>query len=278
MSPDDHYQDMKRIISTAMTSARRLNVIMPFLYESRQHLRSGRESLACALALQEPTAMGAENIITFDAHDPRVQNAIPLLGFESVMPAYQFIKAIVENEKDLHFDKDHMMMISPDEGAMRRVVYFASILGLNAGMFYKRRDYTRIEDGRNPIIAHEFLGQDLEGMDAILVDDMISSGDSVLEVARELKARKCGRLFVFATFGLFTNGLEKFDRACEEGLIDRIYTTNLIYQMPELADRGWYVSVDMSRYIALLIDTLNHNDSISGLLDPSERIHELIGK
>ncbi|MCR5538573.1 MAG: ribose-phosphate pyrophosphokinase [Lachnospiraceae bacterium] len=278
LSPDDHFQNLKRVIAAVGGKARRINVIMPFLYESRQHLRSGRESLDCALALQELADMGVENIITFDAHDPRVQNAIPLLGFESVMPAYQFIKALVENEKDLHFDKDHMMMISPDEGAMRRVVYFASILGLNAGMFYKRRDYTRIEDGRNPIIAHEFLGQDLEGMDAVLVDDMISSGDSVLEVARELKARKCGRLFVFATFGLFTNGLEKFDRACEEGLIDRIYTTNLIYQMPELADRGWYVSVDMSRYIALLIDTLNHNDSISGLLDPSERIHELIGK
>jgi len=278
LSPDDHFQNLKRVIAAVGGKARRINVIMPFLYESRQHLRSGRESLDCALALQELADMGVENIITFDAHDPRVQNAIPLLGFESVMPAYQFIKSIVENEKDLHFDKDHMMMISPDEGAMRRVVYFASILGLNAGMFYKRRDYTRIEDGRNPIIAHEFLGQDLEGMDAILVDDMISSGDSVLEVARELKARKCGRLFVFATFGLFTNGLEKFDRACEEGLIDRIYTTNLIYQMPELADRNWYVSVDMSRYIALLIDTLNHNDSISGLLDPSERIHELIGK
>ena len=278
LSPDDHFQNLKRVIAAVGGKARRINVIMPFLYESRQHLRSGRESLDCALALQELADMGVENIITFDAHDPRVQNAIPLLGFESVMPAYQFIKAIVENEKDLQFDKDHMMMISPDEGAMRRVVYFASILGLNAGMFYKRRDYTRIEDGRNPIIAHEFLGQDLEGMDAILVDDMISSGDSVLEVARELKARKCGRLFVFATFGLFTNGLEKFDRAYEEGLIDRIYTTNLIYQMPELADRNWYVSVDMSRYIALLIDTLNHNDSISGLLDPSERIHELIGK
>ena len=276
LSPDDHFQNLKRVIAAIGGKARRINVIMPFLYESRQHRRTQRESLDCAMALQELVDMGVSNILTFDAHDPRVQNAIPLSGFETVLPAYQFIKAIVETEKDLKIDKDHMIVISPDEGAMGRVVYFTSVLGLDAGMFYKRRDYTQVVDGRNPIVAHEYLGRDLAGMDTIIIDDMISSGDSMLEVARELKARNCGRIFACSTFGLFTNGLEKFDRAYEEGLIDRVYTTNLIYQMPELAGREWYVSVEMSRYIALLIDTLNHDESISMLLNPSEKIKELL--
>lgn len=278
MSPDDHFSDLKRIIMAAAGKARRINVIMPFLYESRQYKRNGRESLDCALALHELVNMGVENIITFDAHDPRVQNAIPLKGFETVQPIYQFIKAILAAEPELRVDAEHMMVISPDEGGMSRAIYFANMLGLDVGMFYKRRDYTRLVGGRNPIVAHEFLGADVAGKDVIVVDDMISSGESVQDVARELKRRKAGKVFICGTFGLFTNGLTRFDRYYEEGLIDRVFTTNLVYQSPELLSRPYYVSVEMSKYIALLIDSLNHDTSISELLQPSERIHRVLEK
>ena len=276
MSPDDHYQDLKRIIAAVGGKARRITVIMPFLYESRQHKRSGRESLDCALALQELTDMGVDNIITFDAHDPRVQNAIPLKGFETVQPAYQFIKYLTRNVSDITFDSDHMMIISPDEGGTHRAVYFANVLGLDVGMFYKRRDYTKIVNGRNPIVAHEFLGSSVEGKDVFIIDDMISSGESMLDVAKELKARKAKRVFLASTFGLFTNGLEKFDEAYEAGLIDKVLTTNVIYQTPELLSKPYYINVDMSKYIALIIDTLNHDASISKLLDPVDRIQKLL--
>ena len=266
MSPDDHYQDLKRVIAAVGGKARRITVIMPYLYESRQHKRTARESLDCALALQELVGMGVDNIITFDAHDPRVQNAIPLNGFETVQPAYQFVKGLLRNVKDLQIDSGHMMVISPDEGGMKRAIYIANVLGLDMGMFYKRRDYTRIENGRNPIVAHEFLGSSVEGKDVIIIDDMISSGDSILETAAALKQRSAGKIFVFSTFGLFTGGLEKFDRAYESGLISRILTTNLIYQTPELLEREWYINCDMSKYVAYIIDTLNHDSSISDLL------------
>ncbi len=278
MSPDDHYQDLKRVIAAAGGKARRITVIMPFLYESRQHKRSTRESLDCALALQELTNMGVENIITFDAHDPRVQNAIPLSGFETVQPAYQFIKNLCKHVKDLHFDSEHMMVISPDEGGMSRAIYIANVLGLDVGMFYKRRDYAHIVDGRNPIVAHEFLGSDVEGKDMIIIDDMISSGESMIDVASELKERKAKRIFCFTTFGLFTSGLERFDKACADGIITKVLTTNLVYQSPELLQRDWYISCDMSKYIAYLIDTLNHDVSISDLLVPNERIQALMEK
>ena len=278
MSPDDHYQDLKRIIAAVGGKARRITVIMPFLYESRQHKRTARESLDCALALQELVKMGVDNIITFDAHDPRVQNAIPLHGFETIQPAYQFIKSLLRNVKDLNIDSDHMMVISPDEGGMGRAIYIANVLGLDMGMFYKRRDYTKIVNGRNPIVAHEFLGTSVEGKDMIIIDDMISSGESMLEVAAALKARKANKIFVFSTFGLFTNGLEKFDEAYEKGLIDRVLTTNLIYQPQELLDKPWYINCDMSKYIAYIIDTLNHDQSISDLLIPSERIQDVVNK
>ena len=278
MSPDDHYQDLKRIIAAVGGKARRITVIMPFLYESRQHKRTTRESLDCALALQELTSMGVDNIITFDAHDPRVQNAIPLSGFETVSPTYQFIKGLLKHVKDLTIDSDHMMVISPDEGGMGRAIYMANVLGLDMGMFYKRRDYTQIVDGRNPIVAHEFLGSSVEGKDVIVIDDMISSGESVLEVAAELKARKAKRVFICATFGLFTNGLSKFDIAYEDGLIAGVLTTNLIYQTPELLQRPYYINCDMSKYIAYIIDTLNHDASISDLLNPSDRIQAAIAK
>lgn len=278
MSPDDHYQDLKRVIAAVGGKARRITVIMPFLYESRQHRRSTRESLDCALALQELTHMGVESIITFDAHDPRVQNAIPLNSFETVQPTYQFIKALLKNVPDIQMNADHLMVISPDEGALGRAVYYANVLGIDAGMFYKRRDYTRIVDGRNPIIAHEFLGADLEGKDVIIVDDMISSGESMIDVATELKRRKANRIFVAATFGLFTNGMECFDKAVESGLIYRVLTTNLVYQPQEVLSRDYYISVDMSKYIALLIDTLNHDQSISEFLNPAERIHDVLRK
>ena len=278
MSPDDHYQDLKRIIAAVGGKARRITVIMPFLYESRQHKRSTRESLDCAIALQELVAMGVDNIITFDAHDPRVQNAIPLSGFETVQPSYQFIKGLLSNVSDLKINSDNMMVISPDEGGMGRAIYIANVLGLDMGMFYKRRDYTRIVNGRNPIVAHEFLGSDVEGKDVIIIDDMISSGDSVLEVASELKARKVGRIFVFSTFGLFTNGLKKFDDAYERGLISKVLTTNLIYQTPDLLAKEWYISCDLSKYIAFIVDTLNHDQSISDLLNPSDRIQKLVQK
>lgn len=276
MSPDDHFQDLKRVIAAAGGKARRITVIMPFLYEGRQHKRTSRESLDCALALQELVNMGVDNIITFDAHDPRVQNAIPLNGFETVQPAYQFIKAIFHEIDDLQIDSDHMMVISPDEGGMGRAVYFANVLGLDMGMFYKRRDYTKIVDGRNPIVAHEFLGSSVEGKDVIIVDDMISSGESMQDVAAELKRRKARKVFIFSTFGLFTNGLEGFDKFYKEGLIDRILTTNLVYQSPELLSRDYYTSVDMSKYIALIIDNLNHDASLSDLLNPTGRINRLL--
>lgn len=272
MSPDDHYQNLKRIIAAVGGKAKRINVIMPFLYESRQHKRSSRESLDCALALQELTHMGVDNIITFDAHDPRVQNAIPLSGFETVRPTYQFVKGLLDRYDDLIIDSDHMMAISPDEGATERAVYLANVLNLDMGMFYKRRDYTRVINGRNPIVAHEFLGSSVEGKDVIILDDMISSGDSILDVAKQLKSRNAKRIFAAATFGLFTNGLDKFDEAYESGLIDGVLTTNLIYQTPELLSRPYYINCDMSKYVALMIDTLNHDGSISDILDPSERI------
>ncbi len=276
MSPDDHYQNLKRVIAAIGGKARRINVIMPFLYESRQHKRSSRESLDCALALQELVRMGVDNIITFDAHDPRVQNAIPLSGFETVRPTYQFVKGLLRTHKDLKIDSDHMMAISPDEGATERAVYLANVLNLDMGMFYKRRDYTKIVDGRNPIVAHEFLGSSVEGKDVIILDDMISSGDSILDVAKQLKNRKAKRIFAAATFGLFTNGLSKFDKAYEEGLIDGILTSNLIYQTPELLKRPYYINCDMSKYIALMIDTLNHDGSINSILNPSERIVDIV--
>ena len=278
MSPDDHYQDLKRIIAAVGGKARRITVIMPFLYESRQHKRTGRESLDCAMALQEMTSMGVDNIITFDAHDPRVQNAIPLHGFETIQPAYQFIKGLLKNVKGLTIDSDHMMVISPDEGGMSRAIYLANVLGLDMGMFYKRRDYTKIVNGRNPIVAHEFLGSSVEGKDVIIVDDMISSGESVLEVAANLKSRKANKIFVFSSFGLFTSGLDRFDKAYQEGTIYRVLTTNLIYQTPELLTREWYISCDLSKYIAYIIDTLNHDTSISDLLVPNERIQKIVNK
>ncbi|HKM35569.1 MAG TPA: ribose-phosphate pyrophosphokinase [Lachnospiraceae bacterium] len=278
MSPDDHYQDLKRIIAAVGGKARRITVIMPFLYESRQHKRTSRESLDCALALQELVHMGVDNIITFDAHDPRVQNAIPLNGFETVQPAYQFVKGLLRNVKNLQIDSDHMMAISPDEGGMNRAIYIANVLGLDMGMFYKRRDYTKIVNGRNPIVAHEFLGTSVEGKDMIIIDDMISSGESILEVANALKERKANNIFVFATFGLFTNGLDKFDSAYEKGIITKVLTTNLIYQTPELLSRDWYINCDMSKYVAYIIDTLNHDSSISDLLNPNVRIQNVVNK
>ena len=278
MSPDDHYADLKRIIAAVGGKARRITAIIPFLYESRQHKRTARESLDCALALQELTAMGVDNIITFDAHDPRVQNAIPLKGFETVQPAYQFIKGILREVKDLKIDSEHMMIISPDEGGTNRAVYLANVLGLDMGMFYKRRDYSKIVDGRNPIVAHEILGSSVEGKDVIIIDDMISSGESMIDVATELKKRKANRIFVVATFGLFTNGLERFDKAVADGTIYKVVTTNLTYQTPELLAKPYYINCDMSKYIAYIIDTLNHDSSISDLLNPYDRIQRLVAK
>ncbi len=276
MSPDDHYQDLKRIIAAVGGKARRITVIMPFLYESRQHKRNTRESLDCAIALQELVSMGVDNIITFDAHDSRVQNAIPLSGFETIQPTYQFVKGLLKYEKDLKIDSDHMMIISPDEGGMGRAIYMANVLGLDIGMFYKRRDYTQVVNGRNPIISHEFLGSSVAGKDVIVIDDMISSGDSVIDVASQLKKRNAGRIFVAATFGLFTNGFAQFDKAYEDGIIHRVLTTNLVYQSPELLEKPYYINCDMSKYIAYIIDTLNHDISISDLLNPSERIRQLV--
>lgn len=278
MSPDDHFQNLKRVIAAIGGKSRRINIIMPFLYESRQHKRNGRESLDCALALQELVRMGVDNILTFDAHDPRVQNAIPLNGFETVQPSYQFIKALLGNVSDLQVDSDHLMVVSPDEGGMSRAIYIANILGVDMGMFYKRRDYTKVVNGRNPIVAHEFLGSNVEGKDIIVIDDMISSGESMIDVAGKLKELRAGRIFLYSTFGLFTSGMEKFDKAYEEGLFYRLLTTNLVYQTPELLKRPYYISCEMSKYIALLIDTLNHDASISDLLDPYDRIHRLLKK
>ena len=278
MSPDDHYQDLKRIIAAATGKAHRINVIMPFIYEGRQHKRTKRESLDCALALQELMNMGVSNFITFDAHDPRVMNAIPLGGFDNFMPTYQFLKALLRSVPDLTIDNDHLMIISPDEGAMARAVYFSNVLGVDMGMFYKRRDYTKIVNGRNPIVAHEFLGTNVEGKDVIIIDDMISSGESMIDVASELKKRGASRVFCATTFGLFTNGFKKFDEAYENGIIDRILTTNLVYQPTELLSKPWYINVDMSKYIALLIDTLNHDSSIAEYLNPTERIERILKK
>ncbi len=278
MSPDDHYADLKRIIAANAGKARRITVIMPMLYEGRQHKRSSRESLDCALMLQELVAMGVTNIITFDAHDPRVQNAIPLSGFDDVRPSYQMIKALVRAVPDVRIDKESLMMISPDEGAMGRSMYFSSVLGLDIGMFYKRRNYSVVVNGRNPIEAHEFLGKDLKGMDVIVVDDMISSGESMLDVALQLKEKGAKRIFAFSTFGLFTSGPAKFDKAYEEGIIDKIFTTNLTYTDPEVLKRDWHVSVNMCKYVAYIIDTLNHDATLSELLNPVKRIHTLVDK
>ena len=278
MSPDDHYQDLKRIIAAATGKAHRIYVIMPFIYEGRQHKRTKRESLDCALALQELMNMGVSNFITFDAHDPRVQNAIPLHGFETIQPAYQFIKNILRNAPDMKLDKDHLMVISPDEGGTSRAIYFANMLGLDMGMFYKRRDYSTIVNGKNPIVAHEFLGDSVAGKDVVIIDDMISSGESMLEVAKLLKDREARNIYMCSTFGLFTSGLEKFDKAYEEGLFTKVLTTNVVYQTPELLSREYYISCDLSKYIALIIDKLNHDASISGLLDPADRIQKVIKK
>ncbi len=277
MSPDEHFANLKRAISAIGGKAKSITVIMPMLYEGRQHKRSSRESLDCANMLQELcNEMGVDNIITFDAHDPRVQNAIPLKGFENVQPVYQMIKAMTRTIDNLHFDKDHLMVISPDEGGMGRCIYYSTVLEVELGMFYKRRDYTRIVNGRNPIIAHEFLGANVEGKDVIIVDDMISSGESMIEVATKLKALKANRIFVCTSFGLFCNGLDAFDEAYEKGLIHKVFTTNLIYRTPELLARPWYAEVDLSKYVSLLIDTLNHDLSVSSLLDPADRIENLL--
>ena len=278
MSPDDHYQDLKRIISAATGKAHRINVIMPFLYESRQHRRSQRESLDCAFSLQELVNMGVTNIITFDAHDPRVCNAIPLYGFDSFNPPYQFIKGLIKAEPDLQIDKEHLMVISPDEGAMDRAVYFAGVLGVDMGMFYKRRNYSTIVNGKNPIVAHEFLGDDLSGKDVIIIDDMISSGESMLDVAYQIKERGAKRVFVCTTFGLFTDGLAKFDEYYEMGYINRVVTTNLNYRTPELLSRPYYVEADMTKFLAAIIDCINHDVSTEHVNSPTDRIHSLLEK
>lgn len=278
MSPDDHFQNLKRVISAVGGKARRINVIMPFLYESRQHKRNGRESLDCALALQELVRMGVDNIITFDAHDPRVQNSIPLHGFDNFNPPYQFIKALLRAEPDLPVDKDHLMIVSPDEGAMHRAVYFSNVLGVNMGMFYKRRDYSTIVGGKNPIVAHEFLGEDIKGKNVIVVDDMISSGESMLDVARQMKERGASRVFVCTTFGLFTDGFDKFDEYYEKGYIDRVITTNLTYLPPVTQEKPYFVVADMSKFIALIIDSFNHDITMSHVLNPTDRIHTLLEK
>ena len=276
MSPDDHFQDLKRIIAAFGGKARRITVIMPMLYEGRQHRRSTRESMDCAVALQELVNMGVKNIITFDAHDPRVNSAIPLDGFDNVQATYQMIKALLKNVPDVKLDKDHTMIVSPDEGGMGRCIYYSSVLGLPLGMFYKRRNYSVIVNGKNPIEAHEYLGQDLTGKDVIIVDDMISSGESMFDVAKQLKQKGAKRIFNFATFGLFTNGFEKFDKAYEDGIIDKIFTTNLVYHKPELETKPWWCEVNMCKYVSLLIDTLNHDDSIGSLLDPIDRIENIL--
>lgn len=278
MSPDDHYQDLKRIISAANGKAHRVNVIMPFLYESRQHKRTKRESLDCALALQELIDMGVSNIITFDAHDPRVQNSIPLHGFDSFNPPYQFMKALLRAEPDLIVDKDHLMIVSPDEGAMHRAVYFSNVLGVDMGMFYKRRDYSTIVNGKNPIVAHEFLGTDIKGKNIIIIDDMISSGESMLDVAKQIKERGASRVFVCTSFGLFTEGFEKFDEYYEAGYIDRVITTNLTYLPPAALEKPYFVVADMSKFIALIIDSLNHDITMSSVLVPTDKIHKLLDR
>ena len=276
MSPDEHFANLKRIIAAMGGKAKRVTVIMPMLYEARQHRRASRESLDCAMALQELENMGVANIITFDAHDPRVQNAIPTTGFESIMPSYQIFKALLKKDKTLRIDKQHMMIVSPDEGAIDRNIFYASVLGLDMGLFYKRRDYTRIVNGRNPIVAHEYLGDSVEGKDVFVADDMISSGESVIDLARELKKRKANRIFAGCTFALFTNGLDNFEKAYRDGIIDRVISTNLTYRKPELAQTEWFIEADMSKYISYIIATLNHDRSLSKLLNPYDRIHALI--
>ena len=278
MSPDDHYADLKRIIAAIAGKARRITVIMPMLYEGRQHKRSSRESLDCAVALQELVNMGVSNIITFDAHDPRVQNAIPLNGFDSVRPTYQMLKALMNNVPDIKIDKDNLMVVSPDEGAIGRSMYIASVCGIELGMFYKRRNYSIIVDGKNPIEAHEYLGKDLHGKDVIVVDDMISSGDSMIDVSLQLKQRGAKRVFVFSTFALFCNGLDKFDKAYKDGIFDKIFATNLTYHPEEVLSREWYCNVNMSKYVSYIIDTLNKDSSISDLLNPVKKIHALLDK
>ncbi len=278
MGPDEHFADLKRIIAAMNGKAKRINVIMPMLYEGRQHRRTSRESLDCAMMLQDLVRMGVSNIITFDAHDPRVQNAIPTGGFESIMPSYQIFKALLKKDKTLQIDKDHLMIVSPDEGAIDRNIFYASVLGLDMGMFYKRRDYTRIVNGRNPIIAHEYIGDSVDGKDVFVADDIISSGESVIELARELKARHAKRIFAAGTFALFTNGVDEYNKAYEEGVIDRVISTNLTYRRPELKEAPWFIEADMSKYIAYIIATLNHDRSLSGLLNPYDRIHRLLDK
>ncbi len=278
MSPDDHFQDLKRIIGASVATAHRVNVIMPFLYEGRQHKRSKRESLDCAMALEELTRMGVSNIITFDAHDPRVQNAIPLNGFDNFMPTYQFVKTLFRHDTTLQIDKDHLMVISPDEGGTGRAVYFANNLSVDMGMFYKRRDYSRVIDGRNPIVAHEFLGSSVEGKTVLIIDDMISSGESMLDTAKELKERKASKVIICCTFGLFTNGLAKFDEFYEKGYIDYVITTNLNYRPKELLTREWYLEADMSKYLAAIINSFNHDTSIGAALSPTIKIQKLVQK
>ncbi len=278
MSPDDHYQDLKRIIAAISGKARRVTVVMPMLYEGRQHRRTARESLDCAMALQELVNMGVSNIITFDAHDARVQNAIPLSGFDDVQTTYQMIKALSRRVPDISFNKDDTIVISPDEGGMKRAMYYSSVLGLDLGMYYKRRNYSVIVDGKNPIEAHEYLGRSVEGKDVMIIDDMISSGESVLDISKMLKEQGAKRIFIFTAFGLFCNGLEKFDEAYKKGEITKVFTTNLIYRMPQLFEREWYCEVDMSKYISLLINTLNHDETISNLLVPAKRIETLLEK
>lgn len=278
MSPDDHYADLKRIISASAGKAKSVNVIMPFLYESRQHKRSTRESLDCAVMLQELISLGVDNILTFDAHDPRVQNAIPISGFDNIQPTYQFVKSLVEQCDDVHFDNDHLMVISPDEGAMQRAIYMANVVGVDVGMFYKRRDYSTVIDGRNPIVAHEFLGDSLDGKDVLIIDDMISSGESMLDVARQLKERKAGRVFVCTTYGLFTDGVAKFDEYYEKGWLDRVITTNLNYRIPELLDRPYYIEANMSKYLASIIDIINHDVSVEKVRSSNEKIMDLMKK
>lgn len=276
MSPDDHFQDIKRIISAIGGKARRINLIMPLLYAGRQHKRVSRESLDCAIALQELERLGVENILTFDAHDPRVQNAIPIKGFENILPTYQIIKALVNSEPELQIDRSSMMVVSPDEGGLSRNIYYANVLGLDLGMFYKRRDLTRLVNGKNPIIAHEFLGDSVEGKSVLIIDDILSSGDSIIDIVTELKKRKAAKIYVGVTFALFTEGVDKFQELYERGMINKVFSTNLTYRREELRKAPWYVEVDMSKFLALLINTLNHDCSISSLLDPTEKIHALM--
>lgn len=278
MSPDDHFQDLKRLIQAASGKAHRINVIMPILYGGRQHRRSYRESLDCAVMLQELAAMGVSNVVTFDAHDPRVQNAVPLMGFDNVMPTYQVLKALFRNVPDISLTRDHFMIVSPDEGAMNRNMYYASVLGVDLGMFYKRRDYSRIVNGRNPIVAHEYLGSSVEGKDVFIADDIISSGESMLDIAYALKKQNAGRIFAYATYAIFTNGLEQFDKAYEQGFISGVLGSNLTYRTPELREREWFFEVDVSKYIAYFIAALNHDNSVSTIIDPHEKIEQLLKK